>query len=216
MTEKQPRSARPSEGNAPGVNDGAPALTGPAQAFVGVGSNLDPSENVFRALALLEGAPGITVVGISTFYRTPALPAPDAPATPAQADPDYLNGVVELRTTLEATALASALMGVEAALGRVRTGNRFQPRTMDLDLLLYSAFPPTGAGESPPPASARPPHPEIRSRPFVAIPLLELAPDLLLPPDGTPLREIAASFSGPGGEAEGSFTERLRVRFLRS
>lgn len=216
MTEKQPGSSRPSEGNPPGANEGAPDLAGPAQAFVGVGSNLDPFENVFRAVALLEGTPGITVVGISTFYRTPALPAPDAPATPAEADPDYLNGVLELGTTLEATALASALMDVEAALGRVRTENRFQPRTMDLDLLLYSAFAPTGAGEGPPPSLKRPPHPEIRSRPFVAIPLLELAPDLLLPPDGIALREIAASFSGPGGEAEGSFTELLRARFLRS
>jgi 2-amino-4-hydroxy-6-hydroxymethyldihydropteridine diphosphokinase len=176
---------------------------------VGVGSNISPSESVFGALAELERAPGVELIGISTFYRTRALPAPGAPPGSLGADPDYLNGVLALATTLDPKALSKTLEGVETAMGRARTGEKFAPRTMDLDLLLF-----TPAGETTTPLDDPPPHPEIRARPFVAIPLLELAPDLLLPPDGTPLRKIAASFTGPGGKEETAFTERLKARFL--
>ena len=186
---------------------------GTAQAFVGVGSNINPFESVFRALQELEKAPGVKLSGISTFYKTRALPAPGATRRSPGEDPDYLNGVLALRTTLDPKALSRTLEGVEAALGRVRTGEKFAPRTMDMDLLLFM---PSHAKDTTLRSENPPPHPEVRSRPFLAIPLLELAPDLLLPPDGTPLKEIAASFAGPAGEAEDTFTERLRARFLAS
>lgn len=202
-----------------GHEDQAPANTGPlrstgtARAFVGVGSNINPFENVFQALQELENAPGVEVSGISTFYRTRALPAPGATRRSPGKEPDYLNGVLALRTTLDPAALCRALEDIEAALGRVRTNEKFISRTMDLDLLLFL---PPGVWETTSPPDIPRLHPEVRSRPFVAIPLMELAPDLLLPPDGTPLKEVAATFAGPGGDAESTFTERLRARFLPS
>jgi 2-amino-4-hydroxy-6-hydroxymethyldihydropteridine diphosphokinase len=185
-----------------------------ARAFVGVGSNIRPEENVLGALALLERNPGIRIVGVSTFYRTPALPAPGASEASVEAAPDYLNGVVELRTVLDAGTLAVALEETEAALGRVRTAERYASRTMDLDLLLFLSPAPLRTSGVSHGETAPPPHPEIRTRAFVAVPLLELAPDLLLPPDGTPLKDIADAFPGPGGEAEITLTERIRERFL--
>jgi 2-amino-4-hydroxy-6-hydroxymethyldihydropteridine diphosphokinase len=181
---------------------------------VGIGSNIHPEKNVPGALALLKQYPGIHIVGISTFYRTPALPAPGPPGLSVQADPEYLNGVLELRTVLDADALAAALEETEAALGRVRTAERYAPRTMDLDLLLFLPPSPSGTSGVHPEDTTPSPHPEIRTRAFVAVPLLELAPDLLLPPDGTPLKDIAGAFPGPGGEAEVTLTARIRERFL--
>lgn len=189
------------------------AGAGTARAFVGVGSNINPFESIFRALRELERAPGVELSGISTFYRTKALPAPGATQRSPGEEPDYLNGVLALSTTLDPEALSRTLEGVEAALGRVRTSEKFASRTMDLDLLL---FVPPDVWETTPTPSNPPLHPEVRSRPFVAIPLMELAPDLLLPPDGTPLKEVAATFPGPGGNAETAFTESLRARFLPS
>jgi 2-amino-4-hydroxy-6-hydroxymethyldihydropteridine diphosphokinase len=184
-----------------------------ARAFVGIGSNIHPEESVLGALALLEQKPGIRIVGISTFYRTPALPAPGASKASVETEPDYLNGVVELRTILDAVTLAVTLEETETALGRVRSAERYVSRTMDLDLLLFlSPAPLRTSGVSH--GETAPPHPEIRTRAFVAVPLLELAPDLLLPPDGTPLKDIADAFPGPGGEAEITLTERIRERFL--
>jgi 2-amino-4-hydroxy-6-hydroxymethyldihydropteridine diphosphokinase len=182
-------------------------------AFVGVGSNIRPEENILEAVDALHHTPGIRVAGISTFYRTPALPPPGSPIDPEKNDPDYLNGVLEIRTTLGPQALVAVLEGVESALGRVRTGDRYAPRAMDLDLLLF--FPPLGtdAARKGGQADASLPHPEVRTRSFVALPLFELAPDLLLPPDGIPLKEVVASFPGPGGKAEESLTKRLRNRF---
>jgi len=185
------------------------------RAFVGVGSNLHPEENVRGALGLLARDPRVRVTGISTFYRTKALPGPGAPADSAAEDPDYLNGVLDLQTDLDPERLIVLLEGVEEACGRTRTENKYAPRTMDLDLLLYLA--PGHPGGSDPSADVRvvhPPHPEIRTRPFVAIPLLELAPELTLPPDDTPIREIAGVFDGPGGAPETALTNSLRRLFL--
>lgn len=185
-----------------------------ARVFVGVGSNIDPEENVIEALGLLFSMDGIEVTGISTFYRTPSLPPPDRSRAPRGSDADYLNGVLELRTSLDPDGLGSVLSGIEAKLGRVRGGPKYAPRTMDLDILLFLPAEAPGPAAPPSPRSMTPTHLDILSRAFVALPLLELAPNLLLPPDGVPLVEVAASFSGPGGEAERALTERLRARFL--
>lgn len=168
------------------------------RAFLGIGSSLDPEENISAALGLLLGTPGVEITGISTFYRTPPLPVPGASPESVARDPDFLNGVVEIRTSVSPERLAEILETIEAALGRVRTEEKYAPRTLDLDLLLYDG------------ARA---HPDIRSRPWVALPLLELDQDLALPPDGTPLRSIAGRFQGPGGEVDRTLTRELRVRY---
>ena len=184
-----------------------------ARAFLGVGSNLHPEENIRSALRLLADTPALMILGISTFYRTPPLPAPGAPQSSVEDDPDFLNGVLEIRTTFSPEEVEALLTETEDALGRVRSGDKYAPRTIDLDLLLYlpeNEDEPGDTGQEPGRTSA---HPDIRTRPWVAWPLWELAPELLLPPDDTPLREIAALFPGPGGEPEADFTQQLRATF---
>jgi 2-amino-4-hydroxy-6-hydroxymethyldihydropteridine diphosphokinase len=208
---------------------------GPARAFIGLGSNIDPTRNVFSALEILSQEPGIDLRGISTIYRTRALPPPGLPDGSATAEPDYLNGVLELHTTLEPETLSLRLFEVEKALGRARTQDKHAPRTMDLDLLLYlpsdrepgdgdglpgsagdpgvKSRPLPGWGPGTPPTAL---HPDVRTRPFVAIPLLELAPDLRLPPDGVPLRTVVASLHGALEQPDVGLTRKLRARFLKS
>jgi len=178
-----------------------------ARAFLGVGSSLFPEKNIPAGFALLLENPQVTIAGISTFYRTPPLPAPGTAGESVAGDPDFLNGVVELQTSLSPGALLERLTAIEDALGRVRGADKYAPRNLDLDLLFFE---PRQDSISPPP-----PHRDIRTRPWVALPLLELAPELRLPPDGVPLRTVAGGFPGPGGKPETAFTEELRQRFLR-
>ena len=193
-----------------------------ARAFLGVGSSLDPEENVPAALGLLLGTPGVEITGISTFYRTPPLPAPGASPDSVAGHPEFLNGVVEIRTLRSPEEITEVLGNIENALGRVRTQDKYAPRTLDLDLLVYRREPgqeggdvekrmqePHVYGDTGPPA-----HPDVRSRAWVALPLLELAPELELPPDGEPLREVARQFETPGGTVDREMTKLLRRRFL--
>ena len=182
-----------------------------AQAFVGVGSNILAEKNVFAALELLNRVSGLTLTGISTFYRTSALSNPLASDRPPRgADPDFLNGVVAVTTELAPPELGTVLSDVEDALGRIRTHDKYAPRIMDLDLLVFLS---DSASDDEP----RPPtHPDVLSRGFVAFPLLELAPELELLDQGQPLSHIAALLDGPGGKAEPDFTARLRSRFLQA
>jgi 2-amino-4-hydroxy-6-hydroxymethyldihydropteridine diphosphokinase len=193
----------------------------PGLAYVGVGSNIHPEKNVVSALKALSDAEEVTLTGISTFLRTAPLAGPEDWAAPLPRDiqsqkPDFLNGVLELRTVLTPYDLSALLADIERALGRERRGNRFASRTMDLDLLLYGLE--NRDGTSPTWQVIGPGnlliHSDIQTRPFVAHPLLELAPDLMLPPHGTPLRAIAVSFDTPGGRPEIGFTDGLRKRFL--
>ncbi len=193
----------------------------PAIAYIGVGSNLQPEENVPLALGLLGGTPGITLTGISTFYRTAPLSDPESPGadpgiTKKETDPDFLNGVLEIKTLLTASELLKRFAEIETALGRKRPGSRYAPRTMDLDLLLYGLDEASGTipewreiG-----AEGVMAHSDIQKRGFVALPLLELAPDLVLPPHRIPLRALALSFGSPGGKAEEALTDDLRTKFL--
>ena len=198
-----------------------------ALAFLSVGSNIEAEANVTAALQLLAETPGIAVTGISTLYRTPALPGPGGgPDLPRRLqDPDFLNGVLEIRTSLPPHRLQGVLREVEERLGRVRGQDRYAPRTMDLDLLLYALPAGEEAGAHPGPwagAWAWSPlgpggqweHPDVRKRSFVALPLLELAPNLLLPPDGKPLRVVVEAFPEPCGTPEDRLTAALLSRFL--
>lgn len=184
------------------------------RAFLGVGSNLHPEGNIRSALRLLADTPALEILGISTFYRTLPLPAPGAPQTSVEDDPDFLNGVLEIRTTFSPEEVEAFLTETEDALGRVRSGDKYAPRTMDLDLLLYFPEHKNEPGHTGPEPAQAPAHPDIRTRAWVAWPLWELAPELLLPPDDTPLREVVAGFPGPGGEPEADLTKELRAAFL--
>lgn len=164
------------------------------RVFIAVGSNVDAEENVIRGLRLLDAEVGGR--SVSTFYRTPALDRPH--------DPPYANGVIEVDCALGPLETKALLQRIERALGRARTDDRYAPRTLDLDLLLY--------GDQVLSSDALTlPHPDIRTRAFVAIPLLELAPDLVLPDSGTTLRSIIESLPPYPMEPLRDLTRRLRT-----
>lgn len=147
-------------------------------AYIGVGSNISPEANIKAAMRLL--ARQVRLVGFSKFYRTPPEGRPE--------QPDYVNGVVEIETCLTPEALKhEVLRPIEHRLGRRRTDDKFAPRPIDLDILLHGAHQIEAA-------DLRLPAEEIEKRAFVAIPLSEVAPGLMLPGTGMSIRDIAARF----------------------
>ncbi|TWO69391.1 2-amino-4-hydroxy-6-hydroxymethyldihydropteridine diphosphokinase [Caenimonas sedimenti] len=132
----------------------------PVVAFVGLGANLgDAAAALQAALAALGQLPGTRLRRASRIYRSAPVDA---------GGPDFLNAVAEVETSLAAPDLLAALQGIESAAGRERP-YRNAPRTLDLDLLLYG----DGSIESP---VLTVPHPRMRERAFVLLPLAELAP----------------------------------------
>ncbi len=139
-------------------------------AYVGIGSNLgDREATIARALELLDDPPALRLVRVATLRETAPVGNVD--------QPPFLNSVAALRTTLGPRELLDRLLAIEQALGRVRTGERWGPRTLDLDLLLY------GDAVIDEPGLAVP-HPRLHERRFVLEPLHELAPDLHVPGRG--------------------------------
>jgi dihydroneopterin aldolase/2-amino-4-hydroxy-6-hydroxymethyldihydropteridine diphosphokinase len=148
--------------------------------FIGVGSNVEPERNVRQALLLL--ARQVRLVALSSFYLTEPHGRPD--------QPPFVNGVAEIATSLEPLALKRGVLRlIEERLGRRRSDDKDAPRTIDLDLLLWGDRV-TGGEE------LRLPDPLIASRPFLAIPLAELAPDLVLPGTHQTLRQVTATWTG--------------------
>lgn len=135
-------------------------------AYIGLGSNLDdPVQQVRTAFQELDQIPETRLIRTSSLYRSD-------PVGPA-GQPDYINAVAELETTLAALALLRALQSIEQNHRRVRL-ERWGPRTLDLDLLIYS-----DQRVNEPDLIV--PHPMIAERAFVLYPLAEIAPDLLIP-----------------------------------
>jgi 2-amino-4-hydroxy-6-hydroxymethyldihydropteridine diphosphokinase len=194
-----------------------------AFAYIGVGSNIQPENNVLLALESLSEKPGVTLTGISTFYWTAPLSDPNRAALlpeggAPEPDPDFLNGVLEIRTFLTPENLLMLFAGIENALGRIRRDSPYAPRTIDLDLLLYGLG---ELGEGPSQWAeigddGMQAHRDIFRRAFVARPLMELSPDLILPPHNVPLRALSTTFDSPGGTPEGLLTQEWRRRFLTS
>jgi 2-amino-4-hydroxy-6-hydroxymethyldihydropteridine diphosphokinase len=163
-------------------------------AYVGLGSNVDPEANVHRAVRLL--AERARVTALSTFYRTTSIPA---------GSPDFVNGVVALETGMAPRALHFGLLrAIEATLGRRRTGDPNAPRTIDCDLLVLGD---AVVGEADLVLPAR----EIGERGFVAIPLLEIAPDLVLPGSNEALADVAARLPRGGMWPLVDFTRAMRA-----
>ena len=148
------------------------------RSFVGLGANLeDPRAQIARALDLLAAEDGIELVGVSSLRETDPVGYEDQPR--------FLNGAAELRTSLSARELLERLLAVERRLGRVRgDGPRFGPRTVDLDLLLYS-------DEQIDEPGLQIPHPRLHERRFALEPLAELDPTLELPGRG-PVQALLA------------------------
>jgi 2-amino-4-hydroxy-6-hydroxymethyldihydropteridine diphosphokinase len=137
-----------------------------ARAYVGLGANLGPKEvTILRAVDLLAAEPRIEVLELSELRETDPVGVVDQPA--------FLNGAVAIETSLSARELLDALLRVEQELGRVR-GERWGPRTIDLDLLVYG----DDVVDEP---GLRVPHPRLHERRFALEPLAELEPELQIP-----------------------------------
>ena len=146
-------------------------------AYVGLGSNLEqPAEQIRSALAALHASAGICLQHCSSFYGNPPMGPQD--------QPDYINAVAEIRSSLAPGALLASLQAIERAQGRVRSGQRWGPRTIDLDLLLYGDQVVNEPGLTVP-------HPGIAERSFVLLPLQEIAPQLCVPGLG-PVTDLLA------------------------
>ena len=134
--------------------------------YIGLGSNLDqPVQQVQQAFVELAALPGCRLQARSSLYRS-------APVGPAD-QPDYINAVAELHTELPAHDLLDVLQSIEQAHQRVRT-QRWGPRTLDLDILLYGDVRIDDE-------RLQVPHPAITQRAFVLHPLAEIAPQLVIP-----------------------------------
>ena len=134
-------------------------------AYVALGSNLgDKEANLRRALELLIER-GVEIVKTSTFISTEPYGVTDQPT--------FLNGVCEVRTSLEPLALLHTLLEIEQEMGRVRL-RHWGERNIDLDLLLYEDV----VMDTP---ELKLPHPDMQNRDFVLLPLDEIAPEIIHP-----------------------------------
>ena len=146
--------------------------------YAGVGGNIgDPAATMREAASALDDEPEVRVLRASTVYRNPPIGPQD--------QPDFLNAVLELETTLGARALLDLFLRTEKAFGRVRK-EKWGPRILDLDILFYG----DAVVEEP---GLSVPHPHAHERPFVLKPLCELNPRLVHP---TAHRTVSDLLSG--------------------
>ncbi|HEY7121198.1 MAG TPA: 2-amino-4-hydroxy-6-hydroxymethyldihydropteridine diphosphokinase [Solirubrobacterales bacterium] len=154
--------------------------------YLGLGSNVGDRESQLGGAIDDLGAHSVSLEAVSSLYET-------EPVGELLDQPDFLNAAVRVGTSLEPEELLDVCKAIEAERGRDFGGPRHGPRPIDIDLLLLGDI------------ELRTdrltlPHPEVTSRRFVLLPLLELDPDLRLP-DGTELRSALAAL-GPGQRAE--------------
>jgi 2-amino-4-hydroxy-6-hydroxymethyldihydropteridine diphosphokinase len=136
-------------------------------AYVGLGSNLaEPRQQVEAALNMLSSLPRTTLLARSRLYATEPWGQRDQPG--------FVNAVAALDTQLSARELLDSLLAIERRAGRERNGERWGPRILDLDILLF------GDARIDEPA-LHVPHPRLHERAFVLVPLAELAPLLYVP-----------------------------------
>lgn len=145
-------------------------------AYVALGSNLeDPQRQLRSGLEALSTLPATRLLRASSFYRSAPVGYAD--------QPDFVNAVAAIETSLSPRELLDALLAIERRHGRVREFAN-APRTLDLDIVAY------GERTIDEPGLAIP-HPRMHERAFVVVPLAEIAPDAVIPGRGT-VRELAA------------------------
>ena len=157
-----------------------------ADVYIALGSNMDsPHSQLDSALEAIAQHPELQLIGVSSRYQTP-------PIGPQQ--PDFINAAAQLSTELSPLDLLDALQAIEQQQNRVRSIH-WGPRTLDLDILLYSNV----VGDSLVIESERLtiPHPRMAERAFVLVPLADLNPQLALP-SGETVAQLLANCSQQG------------------
>jgi 2-amino-4-hydroxy-6-hydroxymethyldihydropteridine diphosphokinase len=140
-------------------------------AYIGLGSNLDqPEAQVRRGFDEIAVIPQTQLLQRSKLYRCAPWGLTD--------QPDFINAAAQIQTKLEPRQLLEQLLAIERKCGRVRGGQRWGPRVLDLDLLLYADYVDTDS-------ALQLPHPRVAERAFVLTPLADLAPQLLIPGFGS-------------------------------
>ncbi|MCI4567299.1 2-amino-4-hydroxy-6-hydroxymethyldihydropteridine diphosphokinase [Lysobacter sp. CFH 32150] len=156
-----------------------------AVAYVGLGGNLGDTAATLRdAMQALDALPGTRLLRASRLYRTRAWGN--------EAQPDFINAVAMLETQLSARALLDGLLGVEREFGRTRAADgsdRWGPRTLDLDLLMHG----DDVIDEP---GLHVPHPHLHERAFALLPLVEIAPEVVIPGIGFAREALAKVESG--------------------
>lgn len=154
-------------------------------AYISTGSNLgDKLENCRNGLAALGQTDGILIESISQFYKTEPLEYSDQPW--------FVNAVVRIRTALDPLDLLAALKALERRFGRVDSGIRFGPRTLDFDIIFYNDIVLDVS-------MLIVPHPRLHEREFVLRPICDLMPDLMHPILKKTAFQLLAALQ-PGGQ----------------
>jgi len=144
-------------------------------AYIALGANLEnPYQQLLQAIQHLKQLPSSEWGSVSPLYSS-------SPMGP-QDQPDYVNGVAYIRTSLKPHQLLDELQKIELTQGRVRKSERWGPRTLDLDLLLYGQ-------QVIQDERLTVPHYGMKERAFVLVPLFDIAPTLVLP-DGSAIKEL--------------------------
>jgi 2-amino-4-hydroxy-6-hydroxymethyldihydropteridine diphosphokinase len=149
-------------------------------AYIGLGSNLSkPIEQVKKAIIEIEKIAQSQILAVSSLYLS-------KPMGPQDQD-DYINAVLALETSLPASELLNALQAIENKAGRVRKDNRWGARILDLDMILFG-------NEVINTDRLTIPHYGMTEREFVLLPLVEIAPDLMLP-DGKSVKLLSQNIA---------------------
>lgn len=165
-------------------------------AFISIGSNIDPEENILKSIDLLKNH--LKIISSSLFYQTEPLGNPH--------DPYFINGVIKVETTKIPESLKfSILRPIEETLGRKRADDKNAPRTIDLDILLYDDLVIKQD-------NMIIPDPQIEERNFLAVPLAELAPKLVPPGWKISLSDYVRTKSAQGMRPLDDFSEYVRRR----
>jgi 2-amino-4-hydroxy-6-hydroxymethyldihydropteridine diphosphokinase len=142
-------------------------------AYLGLGANLgDREASILAVLAALDSLPTIEVTAVSSLYETVPVGMTD--------QPDFLNAVAQIQTSLRPEQLLQAVLHLETERGRVRN-QRWGPRVIDVDILVYGDQSITLPGLTVP-------HPRLEERAFALVPLAEVAPEMVLPGRTAPVK----------------------------
>lgn len=167
-------------------------------AYIGIGSNINPQENILKSIDLLKNH--LSIISSSRFYQTEALGNPN--------DPHFVNGVIQVETKATPLSLKfSILRPTEEKLGRVRTNDKNAPRPIDLDILFYDRLVIKQD-------NMMIPDPQIEEREFLAVPLAELAPKLIPPGWQKSLSDHVSSINIQGMRLLNDFSDHVRQRVL--